>query len=158
MSHLLSFFLFPSLSWVWRFALVLQNRPVLQTSSFHSYVCVERKTKAVLSLPSWREGKGRIETLWLGGGGGEGQSPKNFFRPFGPHFSLKIRGEGPGHPGPPPGSATAMHRFSTARGKPVRRSNTRRLPLIRAKRLGYRGDSVMPLSDMVIHGCLFMTK
>ena len=94
----------------------------------------------------------------IGGGGGEGQSPKNFFRPFGPHFGLKIRGEGPGHASPPAGSATVMHRFSTARGTPVRRSNTRRLPLIRAKRLGYRGDSVMPLSDMVIHGCLFMTK
>ena len=157
MSHLLSFFLFPSLSWVWRFALGLQNRPVLQTSSFHSYVCVERKTKAVLSLPSWCEGKGRIETLWLGRGVGGGLQ-KIFFRPFEPHFGLKIRGEGPGHPGPPPGSATVMHRFSTARGKPVRRSNTRRLPLIRAKRLGYRGDSVMPLSDMVIHGRLFMTK
>ena len=156
MSHLLSFFLFPSLSGDSRFALVLQNRPVLQTSSFHSYVCVERKTKAVLSLPNWREGKGRIETLWLGGGGGA--VSKNFFSALRPHFVLKIRGEGPGHASPPPGSATVMHRFSTARGKPVRRSNTRRLPLIQAKRLGYRGDSVMPLSDMVIHGCLFMTK
>ena len=52
----------------------------------------------------------------LGGGGGVGhpeteireagrRSPKNFFRPFGPQFGLKIRGA-PGPPGPSPGSAT----------------------------------------------------
>ena len=90
-------------------------------------------------------------------GGGE-RSPKNFFGvPLRAHFGLKIRGNGPDQPGPSPGPATVMQRFSTASGKPVRRSNTRRLPLIRAKRLGYRVDSVMPLPDLVIYGCLFMT-
>ena len=28
------------------------------------------------------------------GGGGGGPSPKNFFRPFGPQFGLKIKGAG----------------------------------------------------------------
>ena len=50
----------------------------------------------------------------MGGGGGHpdpeirggGQSQKFFFRPFGPHFGLKIRGAG--SPGPSPGSATAF--------------------------------------------------
>ena len=32
---------------------------------------------------------------------------KNFSRPFGPHFGLKIRGGEPGPPGPSPRSATA---------------------------------------------------
>ena len=115
------------------------------------------KERQRLCLACLADAKGKKNRdLMIGWGGGGLQ--KIFFRPFGPHFGLKIRGEGPGHPGPPPGSATVMHRFSTARGKPVRRSNTRRLPLIRAKRLGYRGGSVMPLSDMVIHGRLFMTK
>ena len=49
-----------------------------------------------------------------GGGGGHPDpeirgapaSKKIFFRPFGPHFGLKIRGEG-GPPGPSSGSATA---------------------------------------------------
>ena len=29
-----------------------------------------------------------------GGGGGGGPAPKNFFRPFGPQFGLKIKGAG----------------------------------------------------------------
>ena len=37
------------------------------------------------------------------GGGG---LKKIFFRPFGPHFGLRIRGEGSGPLGPSPGSAT----------------------------------------------------
>ena len=37
-----------------------------------------------------------------GGGGGGGGLPKNFFRPFGPQFSLKIRGGGGGPPRPLP--------------------------------------------------------
>ena len=40
---------------------------------------------------------------------GEDRSPKNFFRPFGPQFHLKIRGVGSGPPGPSPGSPTANH-------------------------------------------------
>ena len=39
--------------------------------------------------------------------GGGGRSPKKFFRPFGPHFGRKIRGE-PGPPGPSPGFVTAL--------------------------------------------------
>ena len=31
-----------------------------------------------------------------GGGGGKGQTPKTFFLPFGPQFSLKISGSGGG--------------------------------------------------------------
>ena len=37
---------------------------------------------------------------------GWGAASKKIFRPFMPHFRLKIRG-GPGYPGPSPGSATA---------------------------------------------------
>ena len=43
-----------------------------------------------------------IQTLRLGGA----RSPKNFFGPLGDTFGLKIRGRGPGRPGPSPGSAT----------------------------------------------------
>ena len=49
---------------------------------------------------------------WVKGGGGRGssrpwdkgedRSPKNFFRPFGPQFHLKIRGVGGGPPRPLP--------------------------------------------------------
>ena len=49
---------------------------------------------------------------WVNGGGGRGssrpwdkgedRSPKNFFRPFGPQFHLKIRGVGGGPPRAPP--------------------------------------------------------
>ena len=40
-----------------------------------------------------------------GGGGDEGGGLKEIvFRPFGPHFGLKIRGAGP--PGPSPGTTT----------------------------------------------------
>ena len=49
---------------------------------------------------------------WVKGGGGRGssrpwdkgedRSPKNFFRPFGPQFHLKIRGVGGGPPRAPP--------------------------------------------------------
>ena len=48
------------------------------------------------------------------GGGGAGAVSKEFFRPFGPQFSLIIRG-GPGLPGPSPGSATEtfVHRDIT---------------------------------------------
>ena len=46
-----------------------------------------------------------IQTLrW--GGGGLGVSKKNFFRPLGPQFDLKIRGKGGGGLGPFPLSAT----------------------------------------------------
>ena len=31
-----------------------------------------------------------------GGGGRGGKSPKNFFRPFGPQFGLKVKGRGGG--------------------------------------------------------------
>ena len=41
-----------------------------------------------------------IETLIVKAGG---RSPKNFFRPFGPQFGLKIRGEGAF-----PGSTTVL--------------------------------------------------
>ena len=40
------------------------------------------------------------------GGGGLGVSKKNFFRPLGPQFDLKIRGKGGGGLGPFPLSAT----------------------------------------------------
>ena len=39
---------------------------------------------------------------------GGGRSPKMFFRPFGPLFGLKIRGDR-GPPGPSPGSATEKY-------------------------------------------------
>ena len=42
----------------------------------------------------------RVLIGWGGGAGGVGVGlPKNFFRPFGPQFGLKIRGGGP--PAPP---------------------------------------------------------
>ena len=50
-------------------------------------------------------GEGRSSRPWDGGGGGRGSLP-NFFRPLGPQFGLKIRGE-PSSPGPSPSSATA---------------------------------------------------
>ena len=44
-----------------------------------------------------------------GGRWGGGGPPKNFFRPFGPQFGLKIGGGGQGGPpGPFPGSATVQ--------------------------------------------------
>ena len=46
--------------------------------------------------------------LGMGGGG----SPPIFFRPFGPQFSLKIRGGG-GPPGPSPGSASVLSSFQS---------------------------------------------
>ena len=47
-----------------------------------------------------------IQTLRKGGGGGGSlqKTQKNFFRPFGPQFGLKIRG----NPGPSPGSVTFL--------------------------------------------------
>ena len=42
-----------------------------------------------------------------GGGGGTGHE-KNFFRPCGPQFGLKIRGD-PGSPGSSPRSTTAIN-------------------------------------------------
>ena len=39
-----------------------------------------------------------------------GRSPKKISRPFGPQFGLKIR-EGPGPPGPSPGSATLYNKW-----------------------------------------------
>ena len=44
------------------------------------------------------------------------QSTKNFFRPFGPPFGLKIRG-GAGPPGPSHRSATGVRRGRKARRK-----------------------------------------
>ena len=44
----------------------------------------------------------------VGGGGGERQSPKKNFRPFGSQFHLKIRGGGTGPWAPSSGSATAQ--------------------------------------------------
>ena len=46
----------------------------------------------------------------LGMGMGGGGSPPIFFRPFGPQFSLKIRGGG-GLPDPSPGSASVLCSF-----------------------------------------------
>ena len=45
-------------------------------------------------------GNGHPDPEIRGGGGGVPGLKKTFFRPFGPQFSLKIRGEG--HPGPLP--------------------------------------------------------
>ena len=39
-----------------------------------------------------------------------GAGLKIFFRPFGPHFGIKIRGS-PGPPGPSPGSATGLQHY-----------------------------------------------
>ena len=50
----------------------------------------------------------RIQTLRWGGG-----FSKKFFRPFGPHFSPKIKGGG-APPGPPPGSATEISKWIPA--------------------------------------------
>ena len=50
---------------------------------------------------------------WGGGGGGGGAKKKIFLRPFGPQFSLKIKGGGVGHQGPSPGSATEMQLYGT---------------------------------------------
>ena len=58
-----------------------------------------------------------------GGGGGclgrpldkwGARSTKNFFRPFGPQFGLKVRGADPRPLGPSPGSATAFYRVVSA--------------------------------------------
>ena len=48
--------------------------------------------------------------LEIRGGGEGGRSPRKIFRPFGPQFGLKIRGE-PGPPGPSPGSVTVFSRY-----------------------------------------------
>ena len=57
----------------------------------------------------WDKGGSVIQTLRKGRGGG---LQKNFFRPFGSQFGLKIRG-GPGSPGGPSlGSATDLSRTS----------------------------------------------
>ena len=58
---------------------------------------------ANLDLQIMGEGVGRSSRPWDKGGGG---GLKIFFRPFGPHFGIKIRGAG--SPGPSPGSATAF--------------------------------------------------
>ena len=59
------------------------------------------------------------------GGGGGAVSKQKFCRSFGSQIALKIRGEGPGSPGPSPGSATScfmigllkhVHRVTQARG------------------------------------------
>ena len=63
----------------------------------------------------------RIQTLRYEGGPGSSRpwdkrgtrSPKNFFRPFGPEFGLKIRREAAGPPGSCHGSATAFSWVST---------------------------------------------
>ena len=55
------------------------------------------------SRPSDRVGAGHPEPEIRGGPGLQ----KRFFRPFGPHFGLKIRGW-PWPPGPLPGSATGL--------------------------------------------------
>ena len=49
------------------------------------------------SRPSDKGGGGRSSRPW---DKGESGLPKKFFRPFGPHFGLKIKGGGP--PGPLP--------------------------------------------------------
>ena len=54
--------------------------------------------------------------------GGGAVLKKNFFRPFGPQFGLKIRG-GRASPGPSPGSATAHALYMISRS-----------PLLRPKR------------------------
>ena len=71
---------------------------VIRLIVFHAYSTVPDP-----DLEIWdkrEEGGGRSSRLLDGGGGG---SPKNFFRPFGPQFGLKIRGRGSS-----PGSATAL--------------------------------------------------
>ena len=66
-------------------------------------------------------GVGVIQTLRKGGGG----LKKEFFRPFGPQFGLKIRGV-PGPPGRSPGSGTVHCRYPEDEGKSphVRESKT----------------------------------
>ena len=60
------------------------------------------------STPSGKGGGGGHPDPEIRVGGGEGRSQKkNFFRPFGPQFGLKIRGR-PGPSGSCPGSATGL--------------------------------------------------
>ena len=47
------------------------------------------------------------EILVAGTNTSQRKKKKNFFRPFGPQFGLKIMGY-PGPPGPSPGSATVI--------------------------------------------------
>ena len=58
-----------------------------------------------------------LEICGEGGGGGHPNSeirggppvsPKNFFRPIGPQFGIKIKGGGGRRPGPSPGSAAEV--------------------------------------------------
>ena len=57
----------------------------------------------VLEIRDWGQSSKPLEKG--GGGGGSLQkTQKNFFRPFGPQFGLKIRG----NPGPSPGSVTFL--------------------------------------------------
>ena len=64
-----------------------------------------RATVADPCRPSDKRG-GRSSRAW---GKGEARSQKNFFRPFGPYFGLKIRaGGGGGRASPYPGSATGQ--------------------------------------------------
>ena len=58
---------------------------------------------ADLEIRDWGQSSKPLEKGG-GGGGGLQKTPKNFFRPFGPQFGLKIRG----NPGPSPGSVTFL--------------------------------------------------
>ena len=76
-----------------------------------------------------------LQIRWGGGEGSEGHPDpekrgggglkKEFFRPFGPQFGLKIRGV-PSPPGPSPGSGTVHCRYPEDEGKSphVRESKT----------------------------------
>ena len=77
----------------------------------HSIVLVVIENQQIYRPLEWR-----IQTFRYGGGGsviqtvrqrGPPVSKNNFFRPFGPHFGLKIRG-GSDPLGPSPESATAL--------------------------------------------------
>ena len=63
-----------------------------------------------LQITTLRSGESRPSDKWgmWGGGGGGGGLQRNFFRPFGPQFGLKIREEA-GPPSPSPRSASAAY-------------------------------------------------
>ena len=83
----------------------------LKLPELSSYTFYEGNVVRVLAVPDTdleiREWGRSSRSLENGGGAGGGCLQKNFFRPFGPQFGLKIKG-GPGPPSPSPGSATFL--------------------------------------------------
>ena len=67
----------------------------------------------LFSVGSRPSDKGGHPDPEIRGGGGGGGLQTNVFRHFGPHLGRKIRGEGPGSPGPSPRFVTVVYYGST---------------------------------------------